>query len=348
MCPESTRRRRRAAAVGRAVAIAAALVVALAFVPGSAAAQSEGIGGTVVVAEGETVEELRAVAGNVIVEGTVTGDVSALAGNVYVRGQVDGDVAVAAGNVEIDGDVGGDVAAAAGTVTITEGAAVVGDVTVAAERTTIAAGASVGGDLTYTGELAGETDGVAGDVTRDDSLVSTGVEVGPSIDPFVGWLSAAYAFVMNLLLGAILLAVFPRFSDSVADRVANDPLRSGLIGLGVLIGVPLVLVAVAITVVGVPLSLVGAFAFALAIWIGIVYGRFAVAAWLLSAVGVESRWLALVVGLVAGTVLSAIPFVGGPLNFLVFLLGLGAFAAALYGLRGRRSPEEGVGRQVAS
>ena len=335
--------------MGRAVAIAAALVVALAFVPGIAAAQSvEGIGGTVVVAEGETVEEVSAVAGNVIVEGTVTGDVNALAGNVYVRGQVDGDVAVAAGNLELDGDVGGDVAAGAGSVTIAEGATVDGDVTVAAEQTTIAAGASVGGDLTYAGELAGETDGVDGEVTRDDSLVSTGIEVGPSVDPLVGWLSAAYAFVMNLLLGAILLAVFPRFSDSVADRVANDPLRSGLVGLGVLIGVPLVLVAVAITVVGIPLSLVGAFAFALAIWIGIVYGRFAVAAWLLAAVGVESRWLALVVGLVAGAVLATIPFVGGPLNFLVFLLGLGAFATALYALRGRRSPREGAGGQVAS
>ncbi len=59
---------------------------------------------------------------------------------------------------------------------------------------------------------------------------------------------------------------------------------------------PIALIALAITVIGIPLSVIGSFLFALLVWVGVVYGRFAVAAWLLGLVGLENRWLALVVG----------------------------------------------------
>ena len=94
---------------------------------------------------------------------------------------------------------------------------------------------------------------------------------------------------------------------------------------------PVVLVALAVSVVGIPLSILGAFGFAAVVWIGIVYGRFAVAAWLRSAIDLDNRWLALIVGLVGGAALSRLPIVGGLLDLLVLLLGLGALAAGLYG-----------------
>jgi len=37
---------------------------------------------------------------------------------------------------------------------------------------------------------------------------------------------------VNLLLGALLLALFPRFSDTVADRVATGPSDPGWSGWG--------------------------------------------------------------------------------------------------------------------
>lgn len=319
-------------------------IVLLGSVPGAALAQSEsGVGGTVVVEEGETVDEVSAVAGTVIVDGSVTGDVSALAGNVYVRGDVGGDVSVATGNLEITGDVGGDVSAGAGNVVVGEDAFVGGafqvgagdvtidgeladDATVGAETIRLGDEAAIAGDLRYDGSLEGDTAAVEGEVTRDSTL---GVDLAPTVQPLASWLFAVYAFVANLLLGVALLALFPRFSTAVADRVVTDPLRTGTIGLAVLVGVPILLLAIAITVIGVPISLAGAFAFVLVVWIGIVYGRFAVGTWLLSLADVDDRWLALVVGLVVGAVLTQIPVVGGLLNLLILLLGLGALAVGL-------------------
>ncbi|MXV62972.1 cell shape determination protein CcmA [Natronorubrum sp. JWXQ-INN-674] len=345
------------------IVVALLVVLVVGTVPATVAAQAETrTGGTVVVEEGETIDSLEAFAGTVIVEGTVTGDVSAVAGDIRIAGDVGGDLEAAGGSLTIDGTVDGDVEAAAGSVTITDGATISGDVaagagtvtvdgtlegdaTIGAETIQLGDDAAVAGDLRYGGTLEGNTGAVAGEIQQDSSI---GFDLTPTVQPIASWLFSAYVLALNLVLGAALLALFPRFSDGVANRVATDPVRSGLAGLGVLVGIPILLVATAITVVGIPFSVIGAFAFALVVWIGIVYGRFAVAAWLLSAVDVENRWLALVVGLVGGALLAQVPYLGGLLNLLVFLLGLGALAVGLYShrrsLRDReREPRGGIG-----
>ncbi|TMT85128.1 cell shape determination protein CcmA [Haloterrigena sp. H1] len=326
-------------------------VVVIGTVPAVVAGQSAPqAGGTVVVEEGETVDDLQAVGGTVIVRGTVTGDVSAAGGDVRIEetGQVDGNLEGGAGSVTIAGTVDGDVEVGAGSVTVAENGTVNGtftagagtvvidgtigsDAEIGAETIRLGETATIAGDLRYDGDLEGNTDAVAGDIEEDPAL---GVDVAPTVQPFASWLFAVYSFVVNLLLGAILLALFPRFSDRVADRVARGPIRTGLVGLGVFVGIPLLLIALAITIVGIPLSLIGILVFALLLWIGAIYGFFAVAAWILSLVGLGNRWLALIVGLLIGAALTLVPIVGDVINLFVLLLGLGAIARALYGRRG--------------
>jgi len=325
-------------------------VVVIGTVPATVAAQSNAeVGGTVVVEEGETADDLQAVGGTIVVRGTVTGDISAAGGDIRIEdtGQVDGDLEGGAGSVTIAGTVDGDIEVGAGSVTVAENGTVNGtftagagtvvidgtledDAEIGADTIRLGETATIAGDLRYDGDLEGNTDAVAGDIEEDPSL---GVDVAPTVQPFASWLFAAYTFAVNLLLGAILLALFPRFSDRVADRVATGPIRTGLIGLGVFVGVPILLIALAITVVGIPLSLIGILVFALLLWIGAVYGLFAVAAWILSLVGLGNRWLALIVGLLIGAGLTLVPIVGDILNLFVLLLGLGAIARALYGRR---------------
>ncbi|SIR92988.1 polymer-forming cytoskeletal protein [Natronorubrum thiooxidans] len=346
--------------VSRALVVAVIALVLVGTIPATVAAQSNSqTGGTVVVEEDETVDELEAFGGTVVVEGTVTGDVNAVAGEVRINGDVGGNVEAAAGSVTIAGTVDGDVEAATGSFTLTEDGTVGGDVAVGAgsavidgtiegsaeigaETITLGDDAAIAGDLRYGGSLEGNTDAVAGEIEQDSSI---GVDLTPTIQPIASWLFSAYVLVLNLVFGAALLALFPRFSDRVAGRVARTPVRSGLVGLGVLIGIPILLIALAITVVGIPFSFVGAFGFALMVWIGIIYGRYAVAAWLLSVVGVGNRWLALVVGLVGGAALAQLPYVGSLLNLLIFLLGLGALTYGLYSHRktARDEPRSEVG-----
>ncbi len=319
-----------------ALALLTLVIIGLAIGPsvGLAQTQSE-VGGTVVVEEGETVDSLEAVGGNVLVEGTVNGDVSAAGGNIHITGDVGGDVSTAGGNVELaeTGTIDGSLEGAAGTVTID--GEVGGDVQLGADTIVLGETAAIAGDLEYGGTLEGNTDAVAGTITEDSSLV----EVGPTVEPIFSWLFAFYAFVLNLLIGIILLALFPSFSTRVTDRVREDPVRTGLVGFGLLLGVPAVLVAIAITIIGIPITLVGSVLFAFVIWIGLIYGRYALGAWLLSLIDRENRWAALIVGLFVGAILTQIPYLGGFADFLLLLLGLGALAIGLYlGARGRAEP----------
>lgn len=337
----------------RVIVIVLSLAIAVAFASGTAFAQP-GVGETVVVEEGQTVSEVSAVAGTVIVRGTVTGDVSAVAGDVQIHGTVEGDVDVAAGSLGIGGTVGGDVSAGAGAVHLEEGAtvhgsfnvgaahvaidgAIGGDATVAADVIHLGEAASIAGSLTYDGTLEGNLDAVEGEIIHDTTL---GTDFVTDVQPIATAVFTTYAFVLNLLIGALLLGLFPRFSEGVAERVQHSPLRTGLIGLGAVVGTPILLVALLLTVIGIPIAIVGLLAFALLTWIGLIYGRFAVGAWLLSLVEVDNSWLALVVGLVIGAILSFVPVVGGIINAVIFLLGLGALFGGLYAhtRRARSSP----------
>lgn len=118
----------------------------------------------------------------------------------------------------------------------------------------------------------------------------------------------------------------------VPDHGTSHPARRAL---GVLVGVPVLLVLLAIPVIGLPLSLAWPLAFALVAWVGLIYGRFAVGAWLLSLADANNRWLALVLGLLLGAVLSQLPVVGRLLNLLIFLPSLGTLSAGLYDHRRR-------------
>ena len=144
-----------------------------------------------------------------------------------------------------------------------------------------------------------------------------------------------YTFVFNLLLGVVLLGLFPKFSDRVADRVATDPVRTGLAGLGIFVAIPILLVVIAITVIGIPISILGLLLFLLVVWIRLVYGRFAIGYWLLSRADIDSRWGGLKLGLVLAAVLQQIPIIGRFVNFVIFLLALGALVTGLYTRRRR-------------
>lgn len=350
----------------RVVALSLALVLLLSVGSGVAAAQSfQGAAGTVVVGPDETYDSIEGIAGTVIVRGTVTGDVSTAAGTVHVTesGTVGGNVQTAAGTVRIDGNVAGDVNAAGSTVEIGEtariggslesGAAylsidgtVDGDVTAGAETIVLGPNAQVAGDFRYDAEtFTRDPDAsVGGSVVQDASIRdSAGPTFGGLAVP--GWLGTIYGLFANLLLGVVLLAAFPAFSTRVAERVADDPVKSGGIGLLTLVAVPLALIVLAATIVGIPLSLVGAVAFGISVWVAVVYGQYAVGAWALSLADGDNRWVALVVGLLGFAILGAVPVLGGVLELVALLLGLGALALTLQEAYGGRRETSG-GRQA--
>ncbi|WP_135821715.1 bactofilin family protein [Halostella litorea] len=337
------------------LALTLAVLAVVAMVPGVAAAQENRTGDTVVVEAGETIDDdLSASAGNVIIRGTVTGDLRAFAGNVIVAGEVQGDVEAFSGNVRITGDVGGDVTAVGGNVFVGESGSVggtleaaagtvtiagsVGDARLAAGTITVASTGTVEGDLRYDGNLT-VADGatVAGETIRDGSL-----DVGPQF-PELPWLGTLFGFLMNLLLGALLLLALPTFSARVGEYGVDNTLRAGGIGLLAVVAAPIVFVLFLITIIGIPIAFAWLFAFLLLAWIGSVYGAFVVGVALLALTDMSSRWLALVVGLVVVALVTQVPLLGGLFGLLVFLIGLGALLGVLTGGYRRRRRDRRTG-----
>lgn len=347
---------------GRQIAALALVGVLLLSVGTSVvAAQSfQGAAGTVVVEEGETYDSIDGVAGSIVVYGTVTGDVSGAAGDVHVAesGRVEGSIEAAAGAIRIDGTVMGDVSVGGGRVSVSEPAHIGGDLDVGAgylsvdgridgnvhagaETIVLGPNADVGGEFRYDADnfTRDPEATVGGGVVQDSDLRGSTGGIGDAFS-VPGWLVTIYGLLANLLLGVILLAAFPSFSSGVASRVADEPIKSGGVGLLSLIGVPIALALIAITIVGIPFAIVGAIAFGAALWVGVVYGQYAVGAWVLGLAGADNRWLALFVGLVGFAILGMIPILGGLLELVALLLGLGALALGLHaGYRGRRERE---------
>lgn len=336
------------------IAVVVVVLVALATVPGVAAAETRA-GGTVIVEQGETVDGLTAFAGNVIVRGTVEGDLTAFAGNVVLAetGRVTGELYAMSGNLRVAGTVVGDVTGFGGNVLLTAGGEVGGDLDAAAGTVqingavaggvragagTVAVGpqAVVDGDLEYNGELElAEGAVVDGQVVRNQNLGFG--ENAPFNFGVPNWLATLWGLVLNLVLGIVLLTFFPVFTRTVVERAVGSPLRSGGIGFLTLVVVPVVLALFAITIVGIPLTIFGAIIFAFAAWVATVYGSYAVGTYLLDLADADSRWGALVAGLVILAFVGFIPVLGGLYTFLVFLLGLGALVRATW-RRYRRQP----------
>jgi len=320
------------------------VILVVGALPGTAAAASR-TGGTVTVGPGETIDDdLEAVGGTVVVEGTVTGDLEATGGTVVIDGTVEGDVEAAAGTLDIGGTVGGDVEGAGGSVTVDEGAQIGGNLTagagsatvdgridgnveIGAEEITLGPTADIRGDLTYDGTL-NRADGatVGGTVERTDNVSVN--PSGPSFALPTGTFTA-YGVVANLVAGAVLVVAFPRFSTSVADDVTDDPLRMGAFGLLALVGVPLVCVLLFLTLVGIPLSIAGIVAYAFLVWAGALYGRFALGRWLLRRIDRDSRWLALLVGVLGVAAVKFVPILGDLVEAVVVLVGLGALVIGM-------------------
>ena len=348
------------------------VLLVLGAVPGAVAAQTGEVtrtGGTVTVAEGETIDgDFVATGGTVVIDGRVTGDATVTAGTVIVSetGRVDGKLEAMAGSVVVEGTVGGDASVAAGSLVVREGASVGGieaaasdirvngnvdgDARLAGETVSLGPAAVVGGDVEYDAETFTAAPGaqVSGAVTRNDDL-----SVSPVVAPWgefgdLGGFSvpagvfAAWGLVLNLLVGAAVVALAPRFARDVTDRGTRAAAKSGGVGLLTFVAVPIALALVAITVVGIPVSIVGALAYALVLWLTTIYGALVVGTWLLSLADRESVWVALAVGLVGFTLVGFVPYVGELLQFVVLLVGLGAFVLAVRDRRSGRDDGDAV------
>ena len=299
-------------------------------------------GGTVDV-RGEIDEDVYAAGGDVRIEAAIRGNLRAAGGSVSLEptGSVDGNATLAGGNVDVYGKVGGGLQAFGGRIRID--GQVAGDVEVASDNIRIGPRAQIGGRLLYRGPGTPEV--------ADGAVIAGGIEkqrrAWKDLSPESGIGRVASGvmrtlwFAGVLLLGVLLVAVFPGFSWEAAATVRNDALASVGLGLALLVAVPVVAVVLFITIIGIPLGFAVILGYALLLMLGYMTGALALGDLLLGkAKPAEARsagWriLFLVVALLVIALVRRIPMVGEIAVFVLFLAGFGAFALrALRGYRG--------------
>ncbi len=314
------------------------------------------VGGTVIV-DGTVEGDLVAAGGDIRVDGTVSGDLVAAGGTVPVAGSGDGDARIAGGQITVTGDVGEDLLIAGGQATLAASGTVGEDLIASAGQLSVAgsvAGSVQGGAGTYerTGSVGGEENVVVGDPEGEDE------EEGDAVDDI---LEAVEHYVVVLLFGALGLWLAPRTMRAASEAIRRRPLAAlghGLLAfLGWLLGI--IGVVVVVILVAIISGLIGSGQLAgIAVFAGAVVIAVAVFAFVvvvsyladalvglalagLARTDARSRWAEmglLAIGAAIVVALTSLPVVGGWIQLVVAVLGLGALTLAVWNAwRARRS-----------
>ncbi|HET7026404.1 MAG TPA: hypothetical protein VFI28_01795 [Candidatus Limnocylindrales bacterium] len=305
--------------------------------------------------------ELVAAGGTILVDGSVQGDVIATGGQITINGSVGGHVRAAGGQVTVAGSVAKDVLAAGGQVAIDRGGSVGGDLIVSAGQLRLdgtVAGSATGGVGTYD---------KAGTVSGTDAITISQAPQGPTLAASNPVLDAIRHFIAVVLIGLLLLWLWPRLFRAAEAAVRDRPLPSFGWGIVASIGyfVVVILIFVVATIVGLVLAALGfgallgidifaAFvstsALTLAFIVVVAFVADAIVALALARAVVSrsggdtsltrdaaaldrtARWsdlLPFIVGVAVVVVLTSLPIVGGLIKLVVVLLGLGAILLVL-------------------
>jgi len=248
--------------------------------------------------------------GNVELDSTavIGGNAYLAGGNVKVNGSVRGSLLVTGGNVELNGAIGRDVEVSGGALRIGPHALIAGNLTyrVPKDKVKIDSAARIAGKIT-----------------------AIPVKRGPGL----GTVLWTLGFV---LLGIVLVALFPGFTTEAAEILPRRPGRAALVGLGWTCLVPFVAVIAAVTVIGLPLAILLS-----VVWFVMLFlGDVPVALWLgkrllfsHASAGRRGAILGVLIGGLILVLLGQIPVVGGWITGIASVFGVGAIL-----LRARATP----------
>jgi len=287
--------------------------------------------GGVINISGEVSDDVRIVGGQISLTGAIGRNVTIGAGDVNINESavIGGGIVVGSGNLRLAGDIGGDVLVGSGNVTLS--GTVGGDVEVYTGALVVTSGADIAGDLVYTSEeeaLIDKQASISGKLLQKTPPVSVSdadKKVTEAVEGLVALKLQAklVSFLSALLVGMILIKLFPKYEVLVRESLQNNPWKALLWGALFLFLTPLVFIALLITVLGIPLALfslmaLGTYAYLSKIFVGY---------WLGSKIPLGDKnnaYLSFALGLAAFYMLTLVPVLGGFVSFAALLFGMGA------------------------
>jgi len=304
---------------------------------------------------GDNLQINQDVPGNIVlagsrleINGNVVDDFIGAGGELIVNGNVSGSVIAAGGTIRVNGNVGEDVAAAGGQVFLSRGSVVNGDILLGAGDVTldgvvngngkVSAGTlktgdnfKLNGDLEvnaedYPSNLKEDVGGNLSITARDETEEQYAAAAeGFSVFWFIIWLLA------SLALGFILIYLYPDFVSRLAEIVRDSPLKTGLLGLLILIFLPILAIILLITVFGWGISVLLILLFALGLLIATVPVKLLAGQIIYNKLMKKDagKMVYYLIGAVLFAIVYEIPFLGGIIHFITLLIGLGAIVVWL-------------------
>lgn len=286
------------------------------------------VAGGEVRVSGEVTQDVRIAGGTVTLSGKIHRNATIAGGDVHLTesSHLKGSAVIGTGNLLLGGSIDGDVRIGAGNVTLSK--TIGGDLAVAAVAIRLTSRASVGKNVRYWSDDEPSIDEgatVLGTVTQHPiPKVFKGKEVQRGVTGlklFAGMVS----FTSTLLLGLLLLRIYPVFTPRVASMIQEKPGVVLSVGGVLSFGVPLLILLCMVSVLGIPIGLMLAAMYVVTLYLGRVFVMLWLGQRLLRLVsGSSSAAWAFVTGLVVYFVLSIVPVVGALLTLATIAIGLGA------------------------
>jgi hypothetical protein len=129
-----------------------------------------------------------------------------------------------------------------------------------------------------------------------------------------------------LIVGFVAIAVSPLWANRVSAVITGKPWSSILTGLACLLLGPLAVALLLVTVVGIPLALILLAIYVAALLLSGVFVAYLVGGWLLDRLKrpQSTPYLRMAVGSLAVAACVSLPWIGGIVQLLALLIGLGA------------------------
>jgi hypothetical protein len=282
------------------------------------------------------------VAGEILnLAGTVTDDIRAAGGDITISANVGKNVTVFGGNIDItdSAKIAGSVVGGGGNFlisTMTLSNYIGGDVETGIGELRITPNANLAGDLYYYSEEEADISSSAtilGVIERNDPAAKLSAEMDEEqlkrdAQGFFQGITTAgrmISFTSLLIIGLLIMKLFPNYSLSVTETLKKRPLRSIGLGTLALFITPVASVVLMITVIGIPISLITIACYIITLYVSRIFVMLWVGEFLMEKINKKSGTYSIfLLGLIAYSVVAFIPVIGGFVKFFVLLLSLGA------------------------
>lgn len=311
--------------------------------------------GSNVKVEGDATEDVIAAGGEIVISGAVKGYALLAGRNITVSGPIGNDLFVVGANLYLNAPVADNVMLVGGEIHLQPGAVIHHDAVLAGGKVEVAGKIErnlklAAGEVQLASEVGGSVQAHTDKLTILPTAVIRGnlkvySPVPPEIAPqaqvlgrieyikiereneAVSWFKRwGFSFLALALVGLAAISLSSWWANRVVTAFTNQPGATFLSGFAGLILIPLIVVFLLASVIGIPLAFIVMALYAVALLLSGVFAAWFVGGWLLVQFNrpQASRWLRIIVGALAVSLLVSLPLIGGLFGLCILLAGLGA------------------------